>query len=118
MNATSECINQTSAIAEHCLEIDRKTEFGEATVVARSTRYTVRLVKSAIETRLHPSSFNRGGGFVLSRIWCRYINLLHKTNKAKQDSEGTGTGWERAEAGLSYTNREQLENDRRYVGPG
>jgi hypothetical protein len=49
-----------------------------------------RLVKEATEIWLHPNNINRDNGLMLSQVWFTVINLLHKMNKAKQDSDSTG----------------------------
>jgi hypothetical protein len=64
-----------------------------------------RLVKEAIEIRLHPDNFNRDNGFILSHAWHPLINQLHKARQVKQHPESLEP--ERTEPRLSDTNREQ-----------
>jgi hypothetical protein len=91
-------------------------EFEEVTVLTRSAGYMDRLVKEAIEIRLHPDNFNRDNGFILSHAWYPLINQLHKARQVKQHPESLEP--ERTEPGLSNTNREQEEEDRQCEGPG
>jgi hypothetical protein len=51
---------EKSAVAEHCIELSHKIDFDEATILARRAGYTDRLVKEAIEIRLHPNNFKQG----------------------------------------------------------
>jgi hypothetical protein len=71
------CQPEKSAVAEHCLETGHRIEFEEVTVLTRSAGYMDRLVKRAIEIRLHPDNFNRDNGFILSHAWYPLINQLH-----------------------------------------
>jgi hypothetical protein len=63
---------------EHRIELGHKIDFDESTILARSAGYTDRLVEEAIEIRLHPNSFNRDSGFMLSQAWHPLINVLKK----------------------------------------
>jgi hypothetical protein len=76
-----------------------------------------RLVKEAIEIRLHPDNFNGENGFILSHAWYPLINQLHKARQVKQHPESLEP--ERTESGSSDNNRErQREEDRQCEGPG
>jgi hypothetical protein len=102
---------------EHCLETNLIIDFGEATILTRSTGYMDRVVKEAIEIRLHANNFNRDIRFMLSQAWGPLINLLNKAKKLEQHSDRMDP--ERTEAGLSNTNREQQqEENHQHEGPG
>jgi hypothetical protein len=61
----------------------------------------------------HLNNFKRDNGFSPSQAWGSLIYLLHKVNKAKQDSEVTEM--EKNESRLINTNMEgKLENDQHY----
>jgi hypothetical protein len=110
------CQPEKSAVEEHCLETGHRIELEEVTVLTRSAGYMDRLVKEAIEIRLHPDNFKRDNGFILSHAWYPFINQLHKTRQVKQHPESLEP--ERTEPGLSDTNREQEEEDHQCEGPG
>jgi hypothetical protein len=86
---------------EHCSQTGHIIDFEEATILVRSMGYMDRLVKEAIEMRLHPNNFNRDSGLMLNHAWGPLIHLLHKVKKVKQHSDGTEL--ERTKARLSYT---------------
>jgi hypothetical protein len=76
-----------------------------------------RLVKEAIEIRLHADSFFRENGFIMSHAWYPLINQLHKARQVKQHPESLEP--ERTESGSSDTNRErQQEEGRQCEGLG
>jgi hypothetical protein len=47
-----------------------------------------RLVKEAIEIRLHPNSFNRDDGFNLSHTWHPIIKMLQLPRSAPMAKQG------------------------------
>jgi hypothetical protein len=81
-------------VAEYGIETRHKIGFSEATVLARSAGFMDRLIKEAVEIRLHPNNFNRDNGFMLSQEW--YPSLTCPTrlsnNQTGQGSRGHGTG--------------------------
>jgi hypothetical protein len=109
-------LNCSPTFQRPSLPLGHRIEFEEVTVLTRSAGYTDRLVKEAIEIRLHPNNFNRDNGFILSHAWHPLINQLHKARQVKQHPESLEP--ERTEPGLSDTNREQEEEDRQCEGPG
>jgi hypothetical protein len=68
-----------SAVAEHSIEAGRNIDFNNITILEKVTGYMDRLVKEAIEIRLHPNNFNRDGGFNLSRAWQSVTNMLKQS---------------------------------------
>jgi hypothetical protein len=58
-----------SAIAQHALETGHRVEFNNTCRLARTKGYMDRIIKDAIEIKLHPDNINRDGGHILSRAW-------------------------------------------------
>jgi hypothetical protein len=56
--------------------------------VGTATRYMDRLVREAIEIRLHPDNFNRDDGFNLSYAWRPIIKILQTSNSAPMANPG------------------------------
>jgi hypothetical protein len=50
-------------------------------------RYMDRLVKEAIETRLHSKNFNRDEGFSLSHTWLPVVNMLKRSSGERMEKE-------------------------------
>jgi hypothetical protein len=57
---------ERSAVAEHSLTTYHRIDFDGTSKLRTATRYMDRLVREAIEIRLHPDNFNRDDGFNLS----------------------------------------------------
>jgi hypothetical protein len=57
---------QRSTVAEHSLTTYHRIDFDGASKLGTATRYMDRLVREAIEIRLHPDNFSRDDGFNLS----------------------------------------------------
>jgi hypothetical protein len=53
-----------------------KTDFSCISILDNATGYIDRVIKENIETRLHPTNFNRDCGFMLSRSWYPVTNML------------------------------------------
>jgi hypothetical protein len=53
---------ERSAVAEHSLTTYHRIDFDGASKLGTATRYMDRLVREAIEIRLHPDKFNRDDG--------------------------------------------------------
>jgi hypothetical protein len=56
-------------MAEYSLTTYHSIDFDGASKLGTATRYMDRLVREAIEIRLHPDNFNRDDGFNLSYAW-------------------------------------------------
>jgi hypothetical protein len=54
-----------SAVAQHALETGHRVEFNTTCRLARTKGYMDRIIKEAIEIKLHPD-INRDGGYILS----------------------------------------------------
>ena len=60
---------EKSAVAEHSLEQQHRILFEDTTALHRTSRYNDRLIKEAIEIRLHPENYNRDSGQQLNPAW-------------------------------------------------
>jgi hypothetical protein len=47
-----------------------------------------RLLREAIEIRLHPENFNRDDGFNLSYAWRHIIKILQQSNSTRMANQG------------------------------
>jgi hypothetical protein len=63
------CESDKSAVAQHALEIGHRVEFSNTCRSAKTKRYMDRIIKEAIEIKLHPDNINRDGDYILSRAW-------------------------------------------------
>jgi hypothetical protein len=74
-------------VAEHSIEAGHNIDFNNITILDKVTGYMDRIVKEAIEIRLHPNNFNRDRGFTLSRAWQPVTNMLKQFGEpvSKQD---------------------------------
>jgi hypothetical protein len=54
------------------------TDVHENTILASKTRYMDRVIREAIEIKLHPNNTNREVGFCLSKSWKPLICSLKK----------------------------------------
>jgi hypothetical protein len=68
-------------VAEHSIKAGHIINFKNTTILQIITGYMDRLVKEAIEIRLHPNNFNRDGGFPLSRAWQPVTNMLKQSGE-------------------------------------
>jgi hypothetical protein len=57
------------AVAEHSIDQGHCIQLHNSSILATKTRYSDRIAREAIEIELHPYSFNREGGFYLSKSW-------------------------------------------------
>jgi hypothetical protein len=73
---------ERSAVAEHSSTTYHRIDFDGASKLGTATRYMGRLVREAIEIRLHPDNFNRDDGFNLSHAWRLIIKMLQLPNSA------------------------------------
>lgn len=65
-----------SAVAVHRFETGYDVDFSRKSILDKATGYMNRMIKEAIETRLHPRTFSMDGGFTLSRSRYTVTNLL------------------------------------------
>jgi hypothetical protein len=74
-------------VAEHSIKAGHNIDFNNITILGKVTGYMDRIVKEAIEIRLHPNNFNRDGGFNLSRAWQPVTHMLRQSGEpiGKQD---------------------------------
>jgi hypothetical protein len=49
--------------------------------LARTKGYMDRIIKEAIEIKLHPDNINRDGGFILSRAWQPAIHQIRTSQR-------------------------------------
>jgi predicted GIY-YIG superfamily endonuclease len=73
---------ERSAVAELSLSTYHHIDFHGASKLGTATRYMDRLVREAIEIRLHPDNFNRHDGFNLSYSWRPILKILQTSNSA------------------------------------
>jgi hypothetical protein len=59
--------------------------FNGTSKLCTAARYMDRLVKEAIEIRLHPNNFNRDEGFSLSHTWRPVINMLKRSSGERME---------------------------------
>jgi hypothetical protein len=69
-----------SAVAEHSIDSCHRIRFHKTEVLAQTSGYMDRLVKEAIEIKLHPDSISRLEGFKLSKVFNSSTNLLRHSN--------------------------------------
>jgi hypothetical protein len=75
-------------VAEHSLTTYHRINFDGASKLGMATRYMDRLVREAIEIRLHPDNFNRDDGFNLSYAWRPIMKILQPSNSAPMANQG------------------------------
>jgi hypothetical protein len=76
-----------SAVAQHTLETGHRVEFNNTCRLARTKGYMDRIIKEAIEIKLHPDNINRDGGYILSKAWqpaIRRIGTSQRGVRARQ----------------------------------
>jgi hypothetical protein len=78
---------EKSAVAEHSITTSHRIIFDGTIKLGTATKYMDRLVKEAIEIRLHPDNFNRDG-FNLSHTWRPIINMLKLPRSAPMAKQG------------------------------
>jgi hypothetical protein len=79
---------ERSAVAEHSLTTYHRIDFDGASKLGTATRYLDRVVREAIEIRLHTDNFNRDDGFNLSYAWRPIIKILQPSNSAPMANQG------------------------------
>jgi hypothetical protein len=67
---------EKSTVAEQSIDTAHRIDFNDTSKLCTPTRYMDRLVKDAIEIRLHPNNFNTDEGFSVSHTWRPVINML------------------------------------------
>jgi hypothetical protein len=71
---------EKSAVAQHALETGHKIEFNNTCRLARTKGYMDRIIKEAIEIKLHLDNI-RDGGFILSRAWQPTIRQIRTSQR-------------------------------------
>jgi hypothetical protein len=79
---------ERSAVAEHSLTTYHRIDFDGTSKLRPATRYMDRLVREAIEIRLHTNNFNRDDGFNLSHAWRPIIKMLQLPRSAPMAKQG------------------------------
>jgi hypothetical protein len=67
---------EKSAVAEHRFHSGHNIDFSSVSILNKVTGFMDRIIKEAIEIRLHPRNFNTDGGFTLSCAWYPVLNML------------------------------------------
>jgi hypothetical protein len=62
---------EESAVAEHRFDSGHNIDFSSLSILNKASGFMDRIIKEAIEIRLHPKNFNRDSGFTLSCAWNR-----------------------------------------------
>jgi hypothetical protein len=70
-----------SAVAQHALETGHRIEYNNTCRLARTKGYMDRIIKEAIEIKLHPDNVNRDGSFMLSRAWQPAISWIRTSQR-------------------------------------
>jgi hypothetical protein len=70
-----------SAVAQHALETGHRVEFNKTCRLARTKGYMDRIIKEAIEIKLHPDNINRDGGYILNRAWQPAIHRIRTSQR-------------------------------------
>jgi hypothetical protein len=73
-----------SAIAEHSFNHDHRVRLQDTELLAIKTGYMERLIREAIEIKLHPHNINREEGLHLGKAW---KPLLHKIKEKGRTSD-------------------------------
>jgi hypothetical protein len=76
--------NQLALTTFHRIDLDGASKLGTA------IKYMDRLVREAIEIRLHPDNFNIDDGSNLSYAWRPIIRILETSNRAPMANTGQG----------------------------
>ena len=61
------------AVAEHVWKMGHSPNWDEVTCVDHDQYWFTRRIKEAIQTRLHPSNFNRDNGIEIPEAWDRMV---------------------------------------------
>jgi hypothetical protein len=67
-------------VAEHRIESGHRINFHETEILAETSDCMDRLVKEAIEIKLHLENLNREEWFILSKAWNPSTSLLRHSN--------------------------------------
>jgi hypothetical protein len=73
---------EKSAVAEHKFDTGHNINFSNISILDKATGYMDRVIKEAIEIKLHANNINRDGGFNLSRSWYPTVNMLKQYRRA------------------------------------
>jgi hypothetical protein len=68
---------EKSAVAGHRFDSGHNIDFSSVYILNKATGFMDRIIKEAIEIRLHPRNFKRDSGFTLSCAWYPVLNMLH-----------------------------------------
>jgi hypothetical protein len=60
---------EKSAVAEHSINLGHCMQLHNTSIVAKKSRYMDRIIREAIELKLHPNNINKEDSFSLSRSW-------------------------------------------------
>jgi hypothetical protein len=73
---------EKSGVAEHSINLGHCIQLQDTSILAKKLRCMDRIIREAIEIKLHPNNMNREDGFSLSRSWKPLINNLREWKQA------------------------------------
>jgi hypothetical protein len=77
------------AISPYALETGHKIDFNNTCRLARTKGYMDRIIKEAIEIKLHPDNINRDGGFILNRALQPAIRQIRTSQRGVGSQQST-----------------------------
>ena len=82
---------QTSAVSEHANETGHLPLWNQVKFIDRDPHRYTRMVKEAIQIRLHSNNINRDNGIEIPEAWMPMIRKHHSCSTTKRTPEGTSS---------------------------
>jgi hypothetical protein len=80
--------NANVAVAERIIEWDHQIKFKDTEELTKTAGYMDRLIKEAIEIRLHPNNINTEKGFKLNQEWNPAIKIPQTNTRRDRSRDG------------------------------